>query len=89
MLGACGDDSLKVHEESNAAGHLGIDIHRNENGSIELKQTGLIDHIVAALHLESFRFPGNASVSLQTHDDQWQCKSLACVKDTRDINHTT
>ena len=44
--------SFQIRVESDYAGFLGIDIHRNEDGTIELLQIGLIDRILAALNLE-------------------------------------
>ena len=44
---------LLLEEEGDAAGFLGVIMERNEGGSIELKQTGLIDRILEALGLNS------------------------------------
>jgi hypothetical protein len=40
-----------IKVEDDYAGFLGIDIRRNEDGTIELLQTGLIDRILAALNM--------------------------------------
>ena len=39
-------DSMLLDKEEDYAGFLGIDLHQNEDGTIELLQTGLIDKIV-------------------------------------------
>ena len=44
---------LLLEEEGDAAGFLGVTMERNEGGSIELKQTGLIDRILEVLGLDS------------------------------------
>jgi len=46
------EDGLKINVENDVAGYLGVDIHKNQDGSIELLQTGLIDRIITALHLD-------------------------------------
>ena len=40
-----------IKVEADYAGFLGIDIRKNDDGTIELLQTGLIDHILAALNM--------------------------------------
>lgn len=42
---------LLLDVEADYAGFLGIDIHKNKDGSIELLQTGLIDRIIKAVNL--------------------------------------
>lgn len=41
--------------EEDVAGFLGINLHRNEDGTIELLQTGLIDRILKVMGLEESR----------------------------------
>jgi len=43
---------MKLEEESDAAGFLGIDIKKNGDGTIELLQTGLIKRILKVVQLE-------------------------------------
>lgn len=43
---------VDLEEEEDAAGFLGVTLDRNDDGSIELKQTGLIDRIIEALGLD-------------------------------------
>lgn len=45
-------DSMLLDKEEDYAGFLGIDLHQNEDGTIKLLQTGLIDKIVNALNLD-------------------------------------
>lgn len=52
MLDDLRKDNLSLHVESDVAGFLGVDIHPHGDGSIELPQVGLIDRIIAALHLD-------------------------------------
>jgi hypothetical protein len=40
------------YEDTDVAGFLGIQLQKNENGTIELKQTGLIDRITATMGLD-------------------------------------
>ena len=47
---------VNLEEEDDAAGFLGVTMHRNQDGSMELKQTGLIDWILEALGLDSKLF---------------------------------
>jgi Reverse transcriptase (RNA-dependent DNA polymerase). len=42
-----------IQVESDYAGFLGIDIHKRDDGTLELKQTGLIQRILRALNLHS------------------------------------
>jgi hypothetical protein len=51
MLEALRSEHLKLKVESDVAGYLGVDLHHRKDGSIELLQTGLIDRILDALHL--------------------------------------
>ena len=44
---------LLLEEEGDAAGFLGVTMEQNEGGSIELKQTGLIDRVLETLGLNS------------------------------------
>ena len=43
------EQGLLLEEEDDAAGFLGVTMCRNDDGSLELKQTGLIDRILEAL----------------------------------------
>lgn len=46
-------EKLTLEEESTVAGFLGVDIKRNtDDGTITMTQTGLIDRILEALHVE-------------------------------------
>ena len=45
------EQGLLPEEEDNAAGFIGVTMCRNDNGSLELKQTGLIDRTFEALGL--------------------------------------
>ena len=47
------DQSLLLQEEHDAAGFLGVTMNRNEDGSIKLKQVGLIGRIPEALCLDT------------------------------------
>ena len=47
------EQGLLLEEEDDAAGFLGVTMHKNQDGSMELKQTGLIDRILEALGLDS------------------------------------
>ena len=40
------------YEDTDVAGFLGIQLPKNENGTLELKQTGLIDRILATMGLD-------------------------------------
>ena len=44
---------LLLEQEDDAAGFLGVQMHKLEDGSMELKQTGLIDRVLEALGLDS------------------------------------
>ena len=46
------EKDFDLHRESDVAGFLGIDLKKNEDGTIELLQTGLIDRIITALGLD-------------------------------------
>jgi hypothetical protein len=48
-------EHLTLEEESDVAGFLGVDIKRN-HGVITMTQTGLIDRILEALHIEGDEF---------------------------------
>lgn len=45
-------DSMQLNKEEDYAGFLGIDLHHDEDGSIELLQVGLIDKVIKALNLD-------------------------------------
>jgi len=45
-------DRLQLNIEDSVAGFLGIDLHRNTDGSIELKQIGLTERILRVMGLE-------------------------------------
>ena len=47
------EQGLLLEKEDDAAGFLGVTMHKNQDGSMELKQTGLIDRILEALGLDS------------------------------------
>jgi len=51
MIESLRKDELTIIVESDVAGYLGVDIHQHDDGTIELLQTGLIDRILDALHL--------------------------------------
>ena len=44
-------EGLLLEEEGDAAGYLGIEMTKTEEGLIEMKQTGLIDRVLEALGL--------------------------------------
>ena len=41
-----------LEPEDNAAGFLGVRLHRHADGKLEMRQTGLIDRVVEALGLD-------------------------------------
>jgi hypothetical protein len=47
------EQGLLLEEEDDAAGFLGVEMSRTEEGFMEMKQTGLIDRILEALGLDS------------------------------------
>ena len=47
------EQGLLLDEEDDAAGFLGVTMCRNDDGSLELKQAGLIDRILEALGLDT------------------------------------
>ena len=44
---------MTLREEGDAAGYLGVEMTKTEEGLIEMKQTGLIDRILEALGLDT------------------------------------
>jgi hypothetical protein len=44
-------EQFDLNREDDAAGFLGIDINRREDGSVQLRQDGLIDRVLALLQL--------------------------------------
>jgi len=46
-------EGLLLEEEGDAAGYLGVEMTKTEEGLIEMKQTGLIDRILEALGLDT------------------------------------
>ena len=47
------EQGLLLEEEDDAAGFLGVTMCRNQDGTLELKQTGLIDCVLEALGLDT------------------------------------
>ena len=47
------EQGLLLEEEDDAAGFLGVTMCRNQDGTLELKQTGLIDRVLEALGLDT------------------------------------
>ncbi len=47
------EQGLLLEEEGDAAGYLGVEMTKTEEGLIEMKQTGLIDRVLEALGLDS------------------------------------
>ena len=47
------DEGVQIEPEDDTAGFLGIDMHRDSDGVIELTQTGLIDRVIRALGLDN------------------------------------
>jgi hypothetical protein len=47
------EEGLLLEEEGDAAGYLGVEITKTEEGLIEMKQTGLIDCVLEALGLDT------------------------------------
>lgn len=46
------ETGMDLNVEDDVAGFLGVHIQHHENGHIELTQTGLIDRIISAMHLD-------------------------------------
>eukprot|EP00956_Cyclotella_meneghiniana_P032322 scaffold88264_cov32-Cyclotella_meneghiniana.AAC.1 len=46
-------EGLLLEEEGDAAGYLGVEMTKTEEGLIEMKQTGLIDRVLEALGLDT------------------------------------
>ena len=46
------EDRLELNIEDDVAGFLGIKMRKHDDGSIELLQTGLVDHILWVMGLE-------------------------------------
>ena len=52
MLEKLRNEELSLSKEDDVAGFLGVDINRTNEGTIELKQTGLIDSIITAMGMD-------------------------------------
>ena len=52
MLENLGKEALKLTKEDDVAGFLGVDLVKHTDGTIEMKQEGLIESIITALDLE-------------------------------------
>lgn len=52
MLQELQKEELHFSREENVAGFLGVELKSKDDGTIEMRQTGLIDNIIAAMQLE-------------------------------------
>ena len=69
------EQGLLLEEENDAAGFLGVTMCRNQDGTLELKQTGLIDRVVEALGLDTKMATGKwtpAEATPLTKDEDWE-----------------
>ena len=46
------DTGMDLNVEDDVAGFLGVHLNHKDNGQVALTQTGLIDRVISALHLE-------------------------------------
>ena len=52
MLQHLQNEELHFSREDDVAGFLGVDMSRKSDGTIEMRQTGLIDNIISAMQLD-------------------------------------